>query len=170
MVLGLRRNGPANYLARPAYSAVSPYRRRYFQPYHARLHFVAPVWTGWIGPGFLGYPDITGYGDLAAPPNYAEPYESQPPDVSQPAPSNLYPESVEPSRPSSALQSEDAVTLVFKDGRPPEQIHNYVLSRTTLYVRDHHHRDIPLEQIDLAATQRFNHDAGVDFQLLEAPK
>jgi hypothetical protein len=170
MVPGLRRNGPANYLARPAYSAVSPYRRRYFQPYHARLHFVAPVWTGWIGPGFLGYPDITGYGDLAAPPNYAEPYESQPPDVSQPAPSNLYPESVEPSRPSSALESEDAVTLVFKDGRPPEQIHNYVLSRTTLYVRDHHHRDIPLDQIDLAATQRLNHDAGVDFQLPEAPK
>jgi hypothetical protein len=107
---------------------------------------------------------------VAAPPNYAEPYESQPPDVSQPGPSNLYPESVEPSRSSSALESEDAVTLVFKDGRPPEQIHNYLLTRTTLYVRDQHGRDIPLDQLDLAATQKLNHDAGVDFQLPEAPK
>jgi hypothetical protein len=170
MVPGLRRNGPANYVARPAHSAVSPYRRPYLRPYHARIPFVDPVWTGWIGPGFLGYPDTTGYGDSTAPPNYAEPYESQPPDVSQPATSNLYPESVEPSPPSSALESEEAVTLVFKDGRPPEQIHNYVLTRTTLYVRDQHHRDIPLDQLDLAATQRLNHDAGVDFQLLDAPK
>jgi hypothetical protein len=167
MVPGLGRNGHGNYLARPAYSAVSPYRRPYLPPYRARVRFVAPIWTGWIGPGFLGYP---GYGDLAAPPYYAEPNESQQPDVSHPAPSNLYPESVEPSRPSSALESEDAVTLVFKDGRPPEQIHNYVLTRTTLYVRDQHHRDIPLDQLDLAATQRLNHDAGVDFQLPEAPK
>ena len=167
---GLRRSGPANYLARPVYSAVSAYRRPYFRPYRARVQFVAPFWTGWIGPGFLGYPDTTGYGYLSAPPDYAEPYESQPPDVSQPATSNLYPESVEPSRPSSDLESEEAVTLVFKDGRPPEQIHNYVLTRTTIYVRDQHHRDIPLDQLDLAATQRLNHDAGVDFQLPEAPK
>ena len=166
---GLRRSGPANYLARPVYSAVSAYRRPYFRPYRARVQFVAPFWTGWIGPGFLGYPDTTGYGYLSAPPDYAEPYESQPPDVSQPATSNLYPESVEPSRPSSALESEQAVTLVFKDGRPPEQIHNYVLTRTTIYVRDQHHRDIPLDQLDLAATQRLNHDAGVDFQLPEVP-
>jgi hypothetical protein len=170
MVPGLRRSGPANYLARPAYSAVSPYRRPYLPPYRARVQFVAPVWTGWLGPGFLGYPDTTGYGDLAAPPDYAEPYESQPPDLSQPATSNPYPEPVERSRPPSALESEDAVTLVFKDGRPPEQIHNYVLTRTTLYVRDQHHRDIPLDQLDLAATQRLNHDAAVDFQLPEAPK
>jgi hypothetical protein len=171
MVPGSGRNGPANYLARPAYSAVSPYRRPYRPPYHARVQFVAPpIWTGWTSLGFPGYPDTIGYGDVAAPPNYAEPYESQPPDVNQLAPSNLYPESVEPSRSSSALESEDAVTLVFKDGRPPEQIHNYLLTRTTLYVRDQHRRDIPLDQLDLAATQKSNHDAGVDFQLPEAPK
>jgi len=57
-----------------------------------------------------------------------------------------------------------AVTLVFKDGRPAEQIHSYILTRTTLYVRDQHHRDIPIDQLDLAATQRLNHDAAVDFQ------
>jgi hypothetical protein len=170
MAPGVRRNGPANYRTRPAYS---PYRRPYLPPYHSRVHFVAPVWTGWIGPGFPGYPDTTGYDDLATPSNYAEPYDSQPPYESQLAPFNPYPPypaSVELSHPSSALESEDAVTLVFKDGRPPEQIHNYVLTHTTLYVRDQHHRDIPLDQLDLAATQRLNHDAGVDFKLPEAPK
>jgi len=173
MVPGLRRSGPANYVARPAYSAVSPYRRPYLPPYRPTVHFVVPIWNGWIGPGSLGYPgtigysDTTGYGDSATPSNYAEPYQS---DESQPTPSNPYPASVELSHPSSALEREDAVTLVFKDGRPPEQVHNYLLTRTTLYVRDQHHRDIPLNQLDLAATQKVNHDAGVDFQLPEVPK
>jgi hypothetical protein len=167
MAPGVRRNGPGNYLARPAYS---PYRRPYLPPYRSRVHFVVPGWNGWLGGGFPEYPDTTGYDDLATPSNDAEPYDSQPPYVSQPAPFNPYPASVELSHPSSALESEDAVTLVFKDGRPPDQIHNYVLTRTTLYVRDQHHRDIPLDQLDLAATQKVNHDAGVDFQLPETPK
>jgi hypothetical protein len=170
MVPGLRRNAPANYAPRSAYSAARFYRRPYLPPYRPRVHFVVPFSTGWVGQGFLGYPDTTGYGDLATPPDYAEPYESQPPDEKQPAPSNPYPAPAEQSHLSSALESEDAVTLVFKDARPPEQIHNYVLTRTTLYVRDKHHRDIPLDQLDLAATQKINHDAGVDFQLPEAPK
>jgi hypothetical protein len=59
----------------------------------------------------------------------------------------------------------EAVTLVFKDGRPPEQIHNYILTRTTLFVRDQHARKIPTDQLDLAATAKVNQDAGVDFQL-----
>ena len=170
---GLRRNGPTNYAAHPAYSAVSPYRRSYLPPYHSRVHFVVPFGNGWIGPGFLGYPgtigypDTTGYDDSATPSNYAEPYQS---DESQPTPSNPYPASVELSHPSSTLESEDAVTLVFKDGRNPLQVHNYLLTRTTLYVRDQHPRDIPLDQLDLAATQRVNHEAGVDFQLPEVPK
>jgi hypothetical protein len=36
-----------------------------------------------------------------------------------------------------------------------------------LYVRDQHHRDIPLDQLDLDATEKVNHKAGVDFQLPE---
>lgn len=173
MVPGLGRNGSTNYAAHPAYSAVSPYRRPYLPPYYPRVHFVVPIWNGWIGPGSLGYPgtigypDTTGYGDSATPSDYAEPYQS---DESQPTPSNPYPASVELSHPSSTLESEDTVTLVFKDGRNPLQVHNYLLTRTTLYVRDQHHRDIPLDQLDLAATQRVNHEAGVDFQLPEVPK
>jgi hypothetical protein len=39
-----------------------------------------------------------------------------------------------------------------------------------LYVRDEHHRDIPLDQLDIDATQKVNRDAGVDFQLPEMSK
>ena len=41
-----------------------------------------------------------------------------------------------------------------------------MLTRTTLYVRDQHHREIALADLDLAATKKANKDAGVDFQLL----
>ena len=40
------------------------------------------------------------------------------------------------------------VRVPFKDGRPAEQIHNYALTRTTLYVRDGHRRDIPVDQLE----------------------
>jgi hypothetical protein len=39
-----------------------------------------------------------------------------------------------------------------------------------LYVRDQHHRDIPLDQLDFNATEKVNHTAGVDFQLPELSK
>lgn len=71
-----------------------------------------------------------------------------------------------PSGPSNLPpQNEDAVTVVFKDGRPQEEIHNYALTRSTLYVLDQHPRDIPVDEIDLQATEKVNRDAGVNFQL-----
>ena len=57
------------------------------------------------------------------------------------------------------------MTLIFKDGRPTLQIHNYMLTRTTLYVQDQHLREIPVDQLDLVAMAKVNQDAGVDFQL-----
>jgi hypothetical protein len=63
------------------------------------------------------------------------------------------------------LEAENAVTLVFKDGRPSEEIHNYMLTRTTLYVQDEHRREISVDEIDLTATQKANKDAGVEFRL-----
>jgi hypothetical protein len=44
-----------------------------------------------------------------------------------------------------------------------------MLTRTTLFVLDQRHQDIPLDQLDLAATAKVNHDAGVDFHLPVAP-
>jgi hypothetical protein len=164
-----RGSGPGNYNVQRTYSAVNPYRRPYLPRYGARIRrYVVPPWIGWFAPGFQGYPDTIDYDNSAAPADNAAPYESQPFDEGPPAPAYQVP--VEQSHPSSAPESEEATTLVFKDGRPPEQIHNFILTRTTLYVRDQHHRDIPVDLLDIAATQRVNHDAGVDFQLPEAPR
>jgi hypothetical protein len=59
----------------------------------------------------------------------------------------------------------DEVTLVFKDGRPAQKIHNYALTRTTLYVTDGRHREIAVADLDLVATEKANREAGVNFQL-----
>jgi hypothetical protein len=68
-------------------------------------------------------------------------------------------------RVSPRLYDADAVTLVFKDGRPAEKIHNYALTRTMLYVTDGRHREIAVADLDLAATEKANRAAGVSFQL-----
>ena len=90
-----------------------------------------------------------------------------PPDPYARAPRSPYePPASERLTPSPAgLAAEEAVTLVFKDGRPSEQIHNYVLTRTTLFVQDQNRRNIPVEQLDVAATEKTNRDAGVDFEV-----
>ena len=64
-----------------------------------------------------------------------------------------------------ATPAEGAVTLVFKDGRPEEHIHNYAMTRTTLYVQDQHQREIPMEELDLTATEKANRAAGVSFEV-----
>jgi hypothetical protein len=61
--------------------------------------------------------------------------------------------------------NETATTIVFRDGRPTEQIHNYALTQTTLYVLDQSKRDIPLDQIDVAATEKVNRNMGIEFQV-----
>ena len=100
------------------------------------------------------------------------PYQAQPEDQQGTAPREPYeqqpstlhraPYGAEQSLPPA---SEDAVTLVFKDGRPPEQIHNYLLTPITLTVIDQHRRDIPVDQIDLNATAKANLQAGVEFSI-----
>jgi hypothetical protein len=121
----------------------------------------------WLDTDYPGYAGAVPYYDTSVDqPGYpATGDDAQSPDQDQPPEDNpRYSELPHPP-PVTTLANEDAVTLIFKDGRPPEQIHNYALTRTTLYVRDQHHRDIPVDQLDLAATAKVNHDAGVDFQL-----
>jgi hypothetical protein len=157
---------PRNFGPRPSYYYGAA---RSHRPYPSRYGYQVPyLGTGWIAPvylnsGYLGYPDTTAYDDSQAPPNDTAGYENPPPYQPQPAPP--YPSYAEPTHASVPLAEEDPVTLIFRDGRPPEQIRNYAMTRTTLYVRDQHHRDIPLDQLDFDATQKVNHDAGVDFQL-----
>jgi hypothetical protein len=96
--------------------------------------------------GYTGAPN--GYGTPPPPPDYV------PPGYEPPA-----------QRPKPAPMNDIATTIVFKDGRPSEQIHNYALTQTNLYVMDQERRDIPLDQIDLAATEKANRAVGVEFQV-----
>jgi len=158
-------SAPRNFASRPSYYNGAS---RYSRPYRARYGYGVPyLGAAWIAPNYLAYPDTTAYDDSEAP-DYAAGYDNSPPDrVPAPPP---YPSYTEPQHASPPLANEETVTLIFKDGRPPQQIRNYAMTRTMLYVRDEHHRDIPLDQLNIDATQKVNRDAGVDFQLPEISK
>jgi hypothetical protein len=131
-----------------------------------------------------GYGGYAGYGnDVPAP--YAN-YGQQPDDSGNPYPPEYrqqpYPSDDDnqqppPQRPSSgrpayngqgALSTpmlQQTVTVIYKDGRPTEQIHNYLLTSTTLTVLDARYRQIPLEDVNVAATVAANRAAGVEFRV-----
>jgi hypothetical protein len=141
------------------------HRRPYISPYGTWNPYGFAPWLGGYDPYLFGSGDESDAGNAQA---VAQPdYGQQTADQSEPAPRIPYQPSAEPLR--AAPASEEAVTLVFKDGRPPEQIHNYLLTRTTLYVQDQHRRSIPVDQIDIAATEKTNKDSGVDFQVPTLP-
>jgi len=136
-------------------------------------YYGGPYYTGWLGPNYIGYPDDYGYDNgydnsyqdnsngYADNGSYPQPDDQGPPPPYEPPAEPAQ----QPAVPTSIPENPETVTLVFKDGRASEQIHNYILSRSTLSVLDGHHRDIPVDQLDLAATQKANRDAGVDFRL-----
>lgn len=170
---GFQRGVAGGAFARSPYTGSWRYRRPYVSGYRAGFPYVVPSY-GWASPYLLGYPDDNGYDDSSAPPDngsgYApEGYEAEPDQgqyQQQQAP--LAPWQPAPQATRPAQSNEEAVTLIFKDGRPPEHIHNYLLTPTTLYVGDQHHRAIPTGELDLIATAKANQDAGVDFQLPNA--
>jgi hypothetical protein len=146
-----------------------------FRPFFfASSTYLVPGYPGYDNPGYgFGYDD-SGDGSYAQPADqdqaandgYGNEIPFQNDDQS---PRGAYPPSYQ-QQPGPASQSASApdpppITLVFNDGRAPEQIHNYALTRTTLYVLDAHHRDIPLTQLDIVATQKANQDSGIDFRL-----
>ena len=172
----------------------SPYGgNRYHNGYHYHHNhvvFVNSVWPFWGWPYWgLGYPYDWGISPIfpdypddndsqqspyyLAPPtsDYDGPY--QPQSEQEPAPATNYPQLPNtsfraPYTPYGGALSQlpaSAVTLVFKDGRPPERITNYLLTSKTLKVFDQPLHDIPVDQIDVEATARLNRQAGVDFSL-----
>lgn len=167
-------------------------RRPYRPVYGVGFGYGVPVGIGpWIDSGFdtIGGDD-SGYGDDANaaaygayPSDGAGDYDAPPVDDGPPPPgyyqapygSGYGPNGVDgslhqPIASQDAPEDKETVTLVFRDGRPSEQVHNYMLSRTTLQVLDGHHRDIPVGELDLAATERVNRAQGVNFHLPEAGK
>jgi hypothetical protein len=80
-----------------------------------------------------------------------------------------YPPASPSSHPASPTVAQPAITLVFKDGRPVEHIRNYLLSRDSITIWDGSAGELPreirIDQLNIAATEKANGDAGVDFYL-----
>ena len=92
-------------------------------------------------------------GAYAVPPGY-EAY------VPQPQPQPAAPQM------QYAPGSATTVILIYKDGRPPEEIQNYLATRSTLTVLDGgRRREIPIDDLNIPATVSANRQTGVDFQL-----
>lgn len=118
------------------------------------------------------------------PPNEADQYPGNgypappPPGYAQePAPPPGYAQEPAPVPPSSSPEmqyvpgSADKVTLIFKDGRPPEEIENYLATRSTITVIEgRRHREIRVADLDLPATIKANQETGVGFQLPSSAK
>lgn len=148
--------------------------------------YTGPIFTGYVDPWLFGPHDYYGYGygdDVPAPyrdygmqdsqPYPAEYYQGNPalpaqdsasrqPYAGQPSEAET-PAVVSAASPSAL--PERPVTLIFNDGRPPVQIHNYLITASTLTVLDAQYREIPLDKINVAATQQANRSAGVDFRV-----
>jgi hypothetical protein len=114
--------------------------------------------TGGSQPG----PQQAGYGDQP-PADYApEPPAPQVADNAPPAFRPAYQAQAE----TAPVRDQPATTLIFKDGRPPMQVHSYALTANTLYALDgDSHKEIPLSMVNLPATIEANRAAGVDFAL-----
>lgn len=155
----------------------------YGYPYSRAVYAV----PGFLNYGFYGYPDDSYYGDqqqpasegypdasAAAAPSAAGPADAGYPQAYavQPGPYPYQAQNAPPAimapQPSAPVNLPDqpAVTLYFKDGRAPEQVQNYALTQTTLYVLNgSRRREIPLDAIDLPQTEKVNREAGVDFDV-----
>jgi hypothetical protein len=109
-----------------------------------------------------GSPQPSGYPDQPAADYVPEPPA---PQVANNAPPAFRPpylgESVD-----APVRPQPATRLIFKDGRPPLEIHNYALTANTLYALDGDSRqEIPLSLLNIQATMEANRAAGVDFAL-----
>ncbi len=158
---GAFRRRPVNP---PPYSGSWRYRRPYVSPYRAVVPYGI---SGWVPPYYLSYPDDTGDDGSTTAANPADGYDQQADDRGPPPWPSIYDQGLLAAQAPRATTpaGEEAVTLIFKDGRAPRQIHNYILTRSTLFVGDSNASEIPVNQLDLEATARVNQDLGIDFRL-----
>jgi hypothetical protein len=124
----------------------------------------------WLNSFGYGFPVAYDGQDDAQPGPQQADYGAQPPEPSAPqmasndAPA-FRPAYLGPTE-SAPVSAQPATTLIFKDGRPPVEVHNYALTAKTLYALDGDTRqEIPLSVLNVEATVEANRAAGVDFAL-----
>ncbi|HEV2323352.1 MAG TPA: hypothetical protein VGS10_05330 [Terracidiphilus sp.] len=100
--------------------------------------------------------------------NYGQPGE-QPPPWPGPGAFGTAPENQSSTSGLSAAFAhpfDGPLTVIFKDGRAPEKMQDYMLTPKLLTDLDtHHYEQIPLDQIDIPATAKANRDSGQNFQV-----
>jgi hypothetical protein len=140
-------------------------RRRSFQNWYA---YNDPTWPGYgypylpylTDPGFYDWDDSDNSAYLQ---NDAAPYDPAPyPDYGYGAQGQQR-AAAEPTAPSAP---EQPLTVIFKSGRDPVKMQNYMMTSKVLTDLDsRHYEQIPIDQIDIAATQWANSPAGVRFEI-----
>ncbi|HUB28373.1 MAG TPA: hypothetical protein VL967_01705 [Terracidiphilus sp.] len=146
-------------------------RRRSFANWYANIYPGLGYGYPWLlDPGFYDWGDS----DDSASENSA--YNQSAPssiDAAPPYPQEAFAAPNPPAYPTQRAASVPAqplasqpLTVIFKGGRAPEKVQNYMMTARVLTDLDsQHYERIPLDQIDLAATQRANSAAGVEFQV-----
>lgn len=161
--------GPAPYL--PLYGVVTLFSTGYLGSFNPGFYVdlanpAPPTSITPLGAGYDGAParQIAHRGNSSQTMPAAEYYPTSDRQAAAAPPSSFRP-AYQRHLSAPELGTEAAVTLVFKDGRPTEQINNYMLTRKTLFVQEQRLREIPVDQLDLAATEKINQEVGVDFHL-----
>jgi len=153
-------------------------RRRSFNNWYTSIY---PTWVGYpylTDSGFYdwGDSDDSENAQSGAVPDDAAPY----PDYGYGAPDEPAQEGYAGELPpwnsqwqqpaagegSASLGPEQPLTVIFKNGRAPVKMQNYMMTTKVLTDLDsQHYEQIPLDEIDVAATQRANSAAGVGFEV-----
>jgi hypothetical protein len=123
-----------------------------------------PGYTGYVAGTFDAspYPGYPYPAQYAPPPNYYSPYSSPPPVNSAPAPQSY--QQRRSSRDDSASDDAEPTVLVFHDGHRQE-IANYAIMGSTLFVLSGPRSRIPIAELDVPATERVNQSRGIEFHV-----
>ena len=127
-----------------------------------------------MDPGFYDWDDSdnSAYATTDAAPYYPDPY----PDYGYGAPGEIPPAStqVQPraaAEPTAPSAPDQPLTVIFKSGRDPVKMQNYMMTAKVLTDLDsRHYEQIPIDQIDIAATQWTNSAVGVKFEIPRASR
>jgi hypothetical protein len=149
---------------------VWPYGSYYYGAYvpYTADYDADPAYTSYV-PGTF---NSSQYPGDPYPPQYTPQPNYYPPD-SPPPPVNSTPESQDQmSNPrtsqsdSASDQFTDPTVLVFRDGHQQE-VANYAIMGSTLFVLSGPRSRIPIAQLDIPATEQVNQSRGVDFHVPE---
>jgi hypothetical protein len=144
---------------------------------HAPYIYTGYTWLNPLGYGFpvaYGALPYAGQEDAGGGPQQSNYVDQPPADYAPEPPAPQVADNAAPTfRPpyqgpvvDAPVNPQPATRLIFKDGRPPVEIHNYALTADTLYAMDGNSRqEIPLSALDVQATVEANRAAGVDFSL-----